>query len=368
MNQRRIIHPIRFSYHPPEIDSILTVAFSTSITQDWDRSFFHQYHKILLVSDRHLPDKPRDQITDHLSLPQTQLKHCRIIPTRKDVDKLMQILDAAVSEHPDLFIALGGGTICDLTGLAASLYHRGTDHVFIPTTTLSMLDAVIGGKTAIDHNQVKNVIGTVHYAKKVYCYLNLLQSLPKAEFNSGFAEAIKAAMLFNPTLFMRLLHSDTQIPTTKLLPLLALSAKQKAAVCQLPYQWRSQLLYGHNIGQAIEVYDPKYHRRHGDCVAIGMNLEAAIAVIIGLLSERDWLAQRGVIRTFGLPDTMPQDIDISILIDRMKLYKLYKNGMFLFVLPNRIGRIAKNGDDFYTYIPETDMEQLLKRAVGLTQA
>lgn len=362
---------ILIQYTPYELGSPVQVEFSQSCPQSFEISSLPKEASALLFFDENLPaatvNAVESSLSNYLSLSQKIAISCE----KKDLKAVQEMWVHMTSNHPDVCVAIGGGVLCDMVSFASSCYHRGHIHVLFPTTPLSILDACIGGKTGIDFNQVKNSIGTVHYALKSFCVLDFLSTLSDEEFYSGFSEAIKAASLFDLQYFERLERFVNGSPSLRdsasLLPLIAEGAKHKATLCERPMNVRSLLLYGHNIGHALEVYDSS-HRRHGDCVSIGMNIEAAISVVAGLLPLSDWVRQRNLLRGFNLPTNIPTEVDIAKLIKIMKLYKLYRNKKHHFIIPHRIGEIAQTEGKFYFALDDDSLSKLFAEALGLIEA
>lgn len=353
-------HVIR--YTPPEIDKEISVTYFERVPDAINSKLLPNKNKILLVADANLGVSKIRLVTKLL---QKHVKNVKLLelPFRgKNLDQVKTIWESMVAEHPDAAVALGGGTTCDLVGFASSCYHRGFEHIFIPTTLLGMVDACVGGKTGIDFGGVKNSIGRVHYAVESYCILPFLKSLPDDELKSGISEIIKAAMLFDASLFKQLGNvSKIFEPSKEWLEVIAKSAGLKAKMSEQPLSQRSKLLYGHNIGHGLETYDHK-HRRHGDAVSIGMNYELAMAVCSGIVKQEVWKKQSELLRKFNLVNTFWKGIDLNILMAKMKLYKLSKDGNLLFVIPQSAGKILETKDSYYWQVPEKKFIQILQKA------
>ena len=170
-------------------------------------------------------------------------------------------------------------------------------------------------------------------------------------------------MLFSADLFNKL-QCFSQSNEIELRNIIAESAKFKALLCEQPLKVRSKLLYGHNIGHGIETYS-SLRRRHGDCVSIGMNLEAAMAVQLGILQKQDWLSQQELLLRFHLPTEFPKGMKKEVVMERMKLYKLYKEGKFFFVLPKKIGGIYETNRSYFTVIEDQKFVDLLSASIDM---
>lgn len=354
---------IAIEYTPPEIREAIRVRYFCRPPRRLQLSSLKNKKKMLLVIDKNLDVTKYNAVN---RLIQSQVGNIVTLPldcSEKSLDRLKIIWKKMIEYRPDVAAAIGGGVACDLVGFASSCYQRNLDHIFFPTTLLSMIDAAIGGKTGIDFHGVKNSIGSIHYAKDSVCIISFLKTLPSEELNSGFAEAVKAAMLFSADLFS-LLQQFSSSNEIELRNIIVESAKFKAFLCEQPLKVRSKLLYGHNIGHGIETYS-SLRRRHGDCVSIGMNLEAAIAVQLGILQKQDWMRQKKLLLRFHLPTEFPRGMKKEVVIGKMKLYKLYRERKFLFVLPNKIGGIKETENNHFTVIDEKKFAALLNTSIEI---
>lgn len=181
---------------------------------------------------------------------------------------MKKLLDEAFDRY-DQIIALGGGIVCDLTGFVASTFKRGISFINIPTTTLAMIDASVGGKTAINFEGIKNVIGTFYDAEKVIIDSTVLKTLPKRHFYNGLIEALKMGLCLDADLYKLFL---TENFSEKIDLIIEKSVKAKLSVVENdPHEagLRKILNFGHTIGHAIEAcyLDEIYH---GEAVGIGM--------------------------------------------------------------------------------------------------
>jgi 3-dehydroquinate synthase len=174
----------------------------------------------------------------------------------------------------------GGGICCDLAAYAASTYKRGIRLILYPSTLLAMIDAAIGGKTAVNFASQKNLIGTFYPAESIRLYPPFLNTLPHEELRQGLAEMLKAHILF-PRLPLPD-FSATELPDSELLISYALF---KMSICQQdPYdtEQRRLLNFGHSFAHALESLS-KYEIKHGDAVALGMNMACDFSLEMGLI-------------------------------------------------------------------------------------
>jgi 3-dehydroquinate synthase len=208
----------------------------------------------------------------------------------------------------DCMVGIGGGAATDLAGFAAATWLRGVPIVLVPTTLLGMVDAAVGGKTAIDIPEGKNLVGAFHPPAGVLADLATLETLPRPDYVAGLAEVIKAGFIADGEI-VRLVSDDTagaaepHGPHTR--DLIERAIRVKAAVVSADLReagQREMLNYGHTLGHAIERLE-EYRFRHGDAVAIGMVFAAEVGRLAGHLSAADVALHREVITSVGLPAT-----------------------------------------------------------------
>ncbi len=202
---------------------------------------------------------------------------------------IWQELNLCEADRKSLLICLGGGMICDLGGFAASVYKRGIKTMYVPTTLLAMTDASIGGKTAIDFEGIKNLIGSFHLPDSIFIDTHFLTTLPAIEWLNGYAEIIKHAIIADAELW-DLLHHDHFEPTIILDNILTRSINIKQSIVAAdPFEQseRKKLNFGHTAGHALEAYFLNKDKTlsHGQAVAAGMIIESYINMRSDKLSE-----------------------------------------------------------------------------------
>ena len=175
----------------------------------------------------------------------------------------------------DVVVALGGGVVGDLAGFAASIYMRGIDFINCPTTTLSMIDSSIGGKTAVDLGDTKNIVGAFWQPKLVIVDPDTLSTLPRRHFINGLAEAVKASLLADPELFAIFENGDVDAQIGEIICRSLRFKKNIVEQDETEQGMRKALNFGHTIGHGIEAVKGVKGRRtvglyHGECVALGM--------------------------------------------------------------------------------------------------
>lgn len=360
----------RLTYAPFNSSESYAVEFWREFPRRWKPPELARFKKGLMIIDTAIPKNFVDRILTSFRSRGIKIQIYGFEFGPKTLSRLLPILKMTVAFMPDVVIGIGGGTLSDIVGFTASCYQRGIPHILFPTTTLGMVDASIGGKTAIDFAGVKNSIGAIHFPILVVNSLDVLDSLDPAEFWAGFAEIIKAAVLFDKDFFQELetfSHQDMMnIRNDRFLQIIRHSAYLKMENSEAHTNHKIKLLYGHAIGHGLELLGPS-KRRHGDCVAIGMNIEGAIACFKGIWEFKEWEAQRRLLRQFRLPTVFPPDVNIKTLISRMCLYKkLTSDGSFLFVFPKHFGEVyINNNGGFTTAIDKNEFEVLLKKCIEL---
>ena len=253
-------------------------------------------------------------------------------------------------DRKGFIIAIGGGVVGDLAGFVAANYMRGISVVQIPTTLMAQVDSSIGGKTGVNLNEGKNLVGSFWQPKFVFMDIQTLTTLPKRYLRAGIAEVIKYGVIKDKTLFLLLekkLATLLEVKKDIWQSIIWRCAKIKADVvskdeCETK-GLRVILNYGHTIGHAVESLT-KYHRfSHGEAVALGMVAVAKLAHKMGYLGQKDLDRQICLITGLGLP------VDIrdicrgkkykENIIKKLKYDKKNKDGKIRFVLARRIGEV-----------------------------
>ncbi len=226
---------------------------------------------------------------------------------QKNAETYLNILNFLAKNNftrSDILIALGGGVTGDITGFAAATFMRGISYVQIPTTLLAMVDSSVGGKTAIDLPEGKNLVGAFYQPSVVLCDLNTLDSLPLDTFRDGCAEIIKYSILYDPDLFAHLAKQGINFHREYVIPR---CVELKADVVQndeYDTSTRQLLNLGHTIGHAIEAQSC-YTVTHGKAVAAGMAVVAKASWKQGFCSEHTYNQICNILEVFGLPKTTP---------------------------------------------------------------
>jgi 3-dehydroquinate synthase len=263
----------------------------------------------------------------------------------KTLDTYARVIDHLVAHRHNrstTLIALGGGVIGDITGFVAATYQRGVGLIQVPTTLLALVDSSVGGKTAVNHPQGKNLIGAFYHPRLVLADLDTLSSLPSREYLAGIAEVIKCGVIRDPQFFGwlegnidRLLRRDA----TALHHVVLTSCSIKAAVVAADEREegvRAILNFGHTFGHAIETLT-RYEYLHGEAVAIGMVMATDLSMRLGLLDRVDGRRIKSLISAFGLPVAPPGNIAAQAMRTAMGMDKKVIDGQLRLVLARGLG-------------------------------
>jgi 3-dehydroquinate synthase len=291
----------------------------------------------------------RDQITN---LPETDAQiHIFTVPDSEagksfaTYQKLLDWLGAAGFTRNDLVIAVGGGAVTDLSGFVASTWLRGIDWVAVPTTLAAMVDAAVGGKTGINSEYGKNLIGSFYSPISVLVDLSWLETLSDRDFAAGLAEVLKSGFIADVQI-VELLNgkslSEVRSNRALTLELISRTVAVKATVVSGDFKEsfdREILNYGHTLGHAIELQS-KYSLRHGECVSIGLVFAANLANQVGLLSDEITALHVNILERLGLP-TSYESRHWPELRANMAIDKKSRSGTLRFVGISEIGKTLR---------------------------
>lgn len=247
-------------------------------------------------------------------------------------------------------IALGGGVIGDITGFAAACYQRGVPYIQIPTTLLAQVDSSVGGKTAVNHELGKNMIGAFHQPRAVIADTDVLQSLPARELAAGLAEVIKYGLIRDSAFFdwleqamPQLLSRDSEALTYAI----EQSCRNKAEVVAADEResgQRALLNLGHTFGHAIETALNYRGWLHGEAVATGMVMAADLSQRLGWLATADVQRISRLIEQAGLPVAPPAALSPGVFRNNMAVDKKARDGVVFLVLLKRLGDAVVTND------------------------
>ena len=293
----------------------------------------------------------------------------------KNLDTVKLIYTKLIESHftrNDMLIALGGGVTGDMCGYAAATYLRGIDFIQVPTSLLADVDSSIGGKTGVDFDQYKNMVGAFHMPKLVYINLSTLSTLDKRQFWSGMGEVVKSALIKNAEFYgwlknnIKALSGDAlsvspESDISGLYEHIVYSCNiiKKNVVEEDPHETKGErelLNFGHTLGHALEKY-MNFSLLHGECVSIGCILASVISRNKGLISTEDCSDIVGFIsENFNLPEINLSEDDIRKIIKLTHSDKKAVGNTIKFVLLDRIGnailRRDVTDDDMYEAMTE----------------
>ena len=264
--------------------------------------------------------------------------------TRATKQRIEDRLLALGAGRDSAILALGGGVSGDLAGFVAATWHRGVPLVQLPTTLLAMVDASIGGKTAVNLPQGKNLVGAIHQPHAVYADIATLKTLPQATFRQGIAEIVKGGAIADAGLFRWLEANANALLARRpqsVTEAVARSIRLKARVVRRDEREsgrRAILNFGHTIGHALESVSG-YKLSHGSAVAIGMAVEARLALEHTGLPESAARRIVALLADFGLPTEIPRQLSLAEIRSATHQDKKARSGRARYALPTALGRM-----------------------------
>lgn len=289
----------------------------------------------------------REQVEDALAREGFE-SHCVEIPDGeefKTLTTLEEIFDFLIGKDFDrssALLALGGGVIGDMTGFAAATYLRGVPFAQVPTTLLSQVDSSVGGKTGVNHRLGKNLVGAFYQPRHVHIDVKTLASLNQREFSSGLAEVVKYGIIRDGAFFHWLETHAPELATqdrSTLVEAVKRSCQIKANIVEIDEKessLRAILNFGHTFGHAVETLSGYGRIKHGEAVAIGMVVAAAVSCELGLCGEADMDRIRALLMTFALP-VVPPAFALEEYLEVMRRDKKVQDGLIRLVLNRGIG-------------------------------
>jgi len=244
---------------------------------------------------------------------------------------------AAGLDRQSSVIGLGGGVIGDISGFVGAVYHRGIPHVQIPTTLLAMVDSSIGGKTGVNASAGKNLIGAIHHPALVIDDVDVLKTLPRREFNQGFAEIIKHAIIADAEMFVGLKNVDLE----DLAPLIRRNIEIKSKIVAKDERDRTGervlLNFGHTVGHAIERAGNYREFLHGEAISLGIVAACSVSMKKAGLPRDQRDAIVDLLQRFDLPARLPPNFQREKIFQALPYDKKFESGKIRFVVTPRIG-------------------------------
>ena len=305
---------------------------------------------VLLISDGNVAPLYADRITRALraARPDARIDGYLLPPgeASKTLAHFAEAIDALAATgatRDACVVALGGGVVGDLAGFVAACWMRGIDCMQIPTTLLAMVDSSVGGKTAVDLPQGKNLVGAFHPPRAVIADTEALLTLPPRELRAGLAEVVKYGAIRDAA-FLDWLEAQADAllagDDAALAEAIARSCRHKAEIVERdPFERgeRALLNFGHTFGHAIEAEQGFGGLNHGEAVAVGMVLAARLSARRGLSADADAERLAALLARFGLPVGLPDGLDPVALLERMRLDKKAAADGLRFVLWDGVG-------------------------------
>ncbi|MCR4587190.1 MAG: 3-dehydroquinate synthase [Lachnospiraceae bacterium] len=302
---------------------------------------------VVIITDSNVDPLYGDQMMKALK------KDCKellkfVIPAGEDHKNLATVetvYEFLIQNHvtrTGMLIALGGGVVGDMTGFVAATYLRGIDFIQVPTTLLAQVDSSVGGKTGVDFQQYKNMVGAFYMPRLVYMDLSLLKSLDDRQFASGFAETMKYGLIKDAKFYSWLIENSYEIEDRDmevLAQMIYTSCDWKRKVVEKdPTEKgdRALLNYGHTIGHAIEKA-MNFQLLHGECVALGSVCAAYISYKHDLMDKDEYLEVRDMFVPFHLPISIT-DLDEQEVLKNTYSDKKVSDKARKFILLKHIGR------------------------------
>ncbi|MDR0585758.1 MAG: 3-dehydroquinate synthase [Treponema sp.] len=259
-----------------------------------------------------------------------------------------------------LFIAVGGGVVCDLTAFSASVYMRGAKLALVPTTLLAMADAAVGGKTGFDLENIKNLAGTFYPAGEIVISMETLETLPKREWKSGMAEIIKAAILAGGNADFRGIMEAFRDPgavSARLEEFIAMALTVKGNIVEAdPRETgaeRALLNLGHSFGHALETATGLGSLSHGEAVAWGIARSCELGLTLGITPPERAKNIREILAAWNYETSVPCPfpVDPNLFKNALLSDKKKKSGKLRFVVPNADrAELAGYGPEAETYL------------------
>lgn len=329
----------------PCYDIVFTDNFDLLL--DELQAFDVENRRVAIIADSNTAALFGDTVRNILS------GHCRKVllhtfpagEANKTLDTVKNIYRALIEEQfdrKDLLLALGGGVVGDITGYAAATYLRGVDFIQIPTTMIAQSDSSIGGKTGVDFDAYKNMVGAFYMPKLVYMNISTLKQLDDRQFYAGFAEVMKHGLIKDAAFYEWLLDNMYEIHDRDLNVLSEMIMRsctvKKLVVEKDPKEQgdRALLNFGHTIGHAIEKA-MNFEMMHGECIALGMVAAAYISWKHNWLSMDEYYEVRDMFVPFNLPISI-DSIDPEEILRLTKSDKKMDAGQIKFVLLKKVGK------------------------------
>lgn len=277
--------------------------------------------------------------------------------TLSQVEWICEELIKAGLDRSSFLVGLGGGVIGDLSGFVAAVFHRGIPHVQIPTTLLAMVDSAIGGKTGVNLQAGKNLVGAIHHPTRILVDVEALKMLPPAEKRQGFAEIIKHGVIRDAEMLQQLEAEDFDLEEL-VRRNIALKGRIVAADDREISGERAVLNFGHTIGHAIE-RATDFQLPHGDAVALGMMAACQISEKRAEFSPEESEKVTALLQKFELPSKLPMGVERRKIDAALAHDKKFVGGQIRFVVTPRLGNALVT-----TEVTSEDLSEAVEALAG----
>lgn len=301
--------------------------------------------RVLVVCDHNTAEVAGSRVASDCGAEILELEPGEATKTFANVGSLCVTAAAAGLDRGSVIVAVGGGVVGDVAGMAAAIYLRGIDFVQVPTTLLAMVDSSIGGKVGVNLSAGKNLVGAFKPPGAVFVDPDLLQRLPEREFRSGMAEVVKSGLIGDPAL-TRLLDQQGDAVRARgreaILEVIERTCAVKVGVVSRDETERGErkiLNFGHTIAHALEAashYSPDL--AHGEAVSVGMDVAARLGATAGITPPDVLATLERQLDAYGLPRRSPVKVGLDDVLAAMALDKKAHAGRLRWVLLEAIGR------------------------------
>lgn len=327
-----------------------------------------KYNKVALITDKNIW-KHYKKILQNKNILNIVINPGEKSKSIKIKNNIEDLLLKNSFNRASLIIGVGGGVIGDLVGFTASTFMRGVDLVHIPTSLVAIVDSSIGGKTAIDNKYGKNLIGTFYNPKEIIVNLEFLQSLPNKEIRQGMAEIIKYSIIDDKRLFDTLCKINKNFLGNKkntIRDIIRKCMEIKIKTVQNDYResdLRMILNFGHTIGHGLEkLFD--YKKSHGDCIGLGMLVEARLGNKMKILLKDDYQKIKDVLIRYNLLNLKFSKSDIEKLLNNMRMDKKNHDNKITFSLPKNIGKMSKTKNKYSIKVDDKKISDTLYEIIN----
>jgi 3-dehydroquinate synthase len=328
-------------------------------------------HRYALITDSNVGPLYAEKVRNQLEKGSAEVLTIPAGESNKTRESWARLTDQMLAKkfgRDSVVIALGGGVVGDLAGFVAATFMRGIPIVQVPTTLVAMVDASIGGKTAVDTPAGKNLVGAFHPPAAVLVDPQLLVTLPLREMRAGFAEIVKHGVIADDVYLREVASGASEMlsaaggsASDRMLSLIVRSIEIKADIVSRDEReegLRKTLNFGHTIGHAVELVSG-YSLLHGEAVAIGMALEGRLAEQIGVAKAGTAATIVKALQSAGLPTDLPTGFMAGEVIEAMKSDKKGVSGKTRFALPLRVGAMAGAETGWSVQVGDDQLREVL---------